>query len=172
VKTASELGQTENSAGAGGTPVVPLLLATWFGCGYSPVAPGTVGSAGAVAAAILVVNVGGWPPWTLGLLALVLLAPSIVAASATARHYGRKDPQQVVIDEVLGQWITLAALSSWSWTGVGMAFALFRLFDIWKPFPVRRLEALPGGVGIIADDLMAGLYGALVLLVVGCFNLY
>jgi phosphatidylglycerophosphatase A len=153
-------------------PIVPLLLATWFGCGYSPVAPGTVGSAGAVVAAMLVVNVAGWPTWTLAVLALLLLAPSIVAASATARHYGRKDPQQVVIDEVLGQWITLAALTSWSSAGIGLAFLLFRLFDIWKPFPVRQLEALPGGVGIIADDLMAGLYGALVLLVVGCFNLY
>ena len=81
-------------------------------------------------------------------------------------------PRLVVVDEVLGQWLALAGarpLNLKSWLG---AFVLFRLFDIWKPPPVRQLEVLPRGTGIVADDLMAGAYAALVLFVAGCFNLY
>jgi phosphatidylglycerophosphatase A len=94
------------------------------------------------------------------------------AAGTAARVSGRKDPGLVVVDEVLGQWITLAGatvLNPVSWVA---AFVLFRAFDIVKPSPVRQLERLPGGAGIVADDLMAGLYGALVLYGAGWFNLY
>ena len=90
----------------------------------------------------------------------------------TARQSKLKDPQIVVVDEVLGQWITLAGATSLNWKSWLAAFVLFRLFDIWKPPPIRRLEALHSGTGIVADDVMAGLYGALVLFVAGCFNLY
>ncbi len=76
------------------------------------------------------------------------------------------------MDEVLGQWIALAGLHRFHWAGYLAAFALFRLFDIWKPPPVRQLEALPGGLGINMDDVMAGGYAALVLFAAGCFNLY
>ena len=76
------------------------------------------------------------------------------------------------MDEVLGQWITLAGARTLNWKSYLAAFALFRLFDIWKPPPVRQLEALPGGLGINADDVMAGVYGALVLFIAGWFNLY
>ena len=93
-----------------------------------------------------------------------------------AGHYcnvpQRKDPGIVVVDEVLGQWITLAGAASLNWKSWLAAFCLFRLFDIWKPPPVRQLEALPSGAGIVADDVMVGIYGALVLFVMGCFNLY
>lgn len=75
-----------------------------------------------------------------------------------------KDPQIVVVDEVLGQWITLAGASTLDLPHVFAALLLFRLFDITKPWPVRRLESLPAGTGIVADDLAAGVYGALVLL--------
>jgi phosphatidylglycerophosphatase A len=78
----------------------------------------------------------------------------------------------VVVDEVLGQWITLAGALTLNWKSWVAAFVLFRLFDIWKPPPVRRLESLPGGMGIVADDLMAGVYGSLVLIVAGWCNLY
>ena len=78
----------------------------------------------------------------------------------------------MVVDEVVGQWLTLAGARTLNWKSYLAAFLLFRLFDIWKPPPVRQLESLPGGVGIVADDLMAGLYAALVLFVAGCFNLY
>ena len=94
------------------------------------------------------------------------------AAGVVARASGIEDPGFVVVDEVLGQWIALAGLARWGAIGVSAAFLLFRLFDIWKPPPVRQLEALPGGLGIILDDVMAGVYAALVLFLAGCFNLY
>ena len=78
----------------------------------------------------------------------------------------------MVVDEVLGQWITLVGALALNWKSWLAAFFLFRLFDIWKPPPVRQLEALPSGTGIVADDVMAGVYGALVLFLMGCFNLY
>lgn len=148
------------------------LIATAFGLGYAPAAPGTAGSLGAVAAAWLLVAYAGWRPLWFGALALAALAPSIWAAGVAARESGEKDPGFVVIDEVVGQWVAIAgarALNLRSWLG---AFVLFRLFDIWKPAPVRQLEALPGGTGIVADDVMAGAYVALVLFAAGCFNLY
>jgi len=147
-------------------------VATWFGCGYVPFAPGTAGSLAAVAIAYGLVELGHWRPWYFAALALAALPLGIWAAGATAREIHSKDPGIVVVDEVLGQWITLAGAASLNWKSWLAAFCLFRLFDIWKPPPVRRLEALPSGVGIVADDVMAGIYGALVLFVTGCFNLY
>ncbi len=148
------------------------LISTWFGCGYAPAAPGTVGSLAALAIAWLLVRYAGWQPLWFGLLVLVGTAPAIWAAGVTALQQQQKDPQLVVVDEVLGQWLALAgarALNFKSWVG---ALILFRLFDIWKPAPVRQLEKLPGGTSIVADDLMAGIYAALVLFIAGCFNLY
>ena len=148
------------------------LIATWFGSGYAPVAPGTAGSLAALAMAWLLVRYAGWQPrWFVALVALTT-PPSIWAAGVTASALHEKDPGLVVVDEVLGQWLALAGarpLNAKSWIG---AFLLFRLFDIWKPAPVRNLENLPGGLGIVADDLIAGLYAALVLSLAGCFNLY
>jgi phosphatidylglycerophosphatase A len=149
-----------------------IAVGTWFGCGYFPVAPGTVGSAAAVGIAILLAEYGGWKPWHFALLAAAGLVPSIWAAGATAQAYGKKDPNLVVVDEVIGQWVSLAGAISLHWKSYLGAFLLFRLFDIWKPAPVRQLEALPGGAGIVADDVMAGVYAALVLFLMGCFNLY
>lgn len=149
-----------------------FLLATWFGCGYSPFAPGTAGAIGALIPAWLLVQVAPVPGWAFLLPALLLVWPSIRAADIVAHASGRKDPGLVVVDEVLGTWITLAGALHWNWKSWLAAFLLFRLFDIWKPYPVRRLESLPGGTGIVADDLMAGVYGALVLFLAGCFNLY
>ena len=148
------------------------LVATWFGCGYAPAGPGTAGSLAALAIAWLLVRYGGWQPLWFAVLALAASAPAIWAADVTARALNQKDPGVVVVDEVVGQWLALAGarqLNVKSWLG---AFLLFRLFDIWKPVPVRNLEKLPGGAGIVADDLMAGLYAALVLFLTGCFNLY
>jgi phosphatidylglycerophosphatase A len=147
-------------------------IATWFGCGYSPVGPGTAGSLAALAIAYGLVRLGQWRPWYFAVLALALLPLGIWAAGKTAGEIRSKDPSIVVVDEVLGQWITLAGAVSLNWESWLAAFCLFRLFDIWKPPPVRQLEALPSGTGIVADDVMAGIYGALVLLITGCFNLY
>ena len=126
-----------------------------------PVAPGTAGSAVGVLAFLLVDN------WDLGSLTALIAVVTVVgvwASGRAARHFGREDPGPVVIDEVAGQLVTFAG------TGVGLmgvlaGFVIFRVFDIIKPWPAGRLEALPGGVGIMADDLMAGLYANLTLLV-------
>ena len=105
-------------------------------------------------------------PWHFALLGAALFLPGVWAATRTARALQKKDPGMVVVDEVIGQWITLAGAHHLTWANYFLAFVLFRLFDIWKPPPVRRLEALPEGLGIVADDVMAGIYAAAVLFVV------
>lgn len=148
------------------------LLATWFGCGLSPVAPGTVGSLGAIAVAWPLIHYAGWQTWWFIPLATLMLPLAIWSATVTAQASGRKDPGLIVIDEVVGQWITLGGCQHLNLRAWVLAFCLFRLFDIWKPWPVRQLEALPAGTGIVADDCMAGVYGALVLAAAGWFNFY
>ena len=138
------------------------LWATWFGCGLAPIAPGTFGSAGALVAVPLWLAMG-WAPWTLAVLALALTPVSIWSATVTAKSAGRKDPGLVVVDEVLGQWITLAGAATLDLKTVVAGFFLFRLLDIVKPWPARQFESLPDGTGIVADDLMAGVYGAALL---------
>jgi phosphatidylglycerophosphatase A len=148
------------------------LISTWFGCGCSPKAPGTAGSLAALAIGILLHEYAGFMQWHFAILAAVTFIPAVWAAGVTAVATGRKDPQIVVIDEVIGTWIALAGARSYNWKSYLAALALFRLFDIWKPPPVRQLEALPGGWGINLDDVMAGVYAALVLFLAGRFNLY
>ena len=149
-----------------------VILATWFGCGYFPWAPGTAGSLAAVAIAFAKEKNGGLGrPALLGLI-VVLIWPSIWAATRTAQLVNRKDPGLVVVDEVLGQWVTLLGTAPRDWKVYALGFILFRLFDIWKPWPVRNFEKLPGGVGIVVDDLAAGVYGALILYIGGSFGLY
>jgi phosphatidylglycerophosphatase A len=148
-----------------------FLIGTWFGCGYFPKGPGTAGSL----AAILI----AWPLWRLGLnslgfaaLSIVALWPAIHAAGVVAVKTGRKDPPIVVVDEVLGQWLTLGGALRLNWRSFLFAFVLFRLFDILKPPPIRLIEQVPGGAGIVLDDMAAGIYAALVLFLMGWFNLY
>ena len=148
------------------------LIATWFGCGYAPKAPGTAGSLAAIVIAWALHTYAAVPALAFAAFSILIAIPGIWAASAVARDVGREDPQIVVVDEVVGQWMTLAGATALNWKSWLLAFALFRLFDIWKPPPVRQLERLPGGFGIIADDAMAGVYGALVLFAAGWFNLY
>lgn len=138
---------------------VAVALATAGGAGYAPIAPGTAGSAVGVVVYLLTRQ---WPlAWQLSLL-LAIVAAGTWAASVTARAVGRDDPGLVVIDEVAGQLVTLLATGA-SIGGAIAGFFVFRLFDIVKPWPARRLESLHGGPGIMADDLMAGIYGHLVL---------
>jgi phosphatidylglycerophosphatase A len=99
------------------------------------------------------------------LLAAILLVPGIWSAGVTAKRAQLEDPRFVVVDEVIGQWVTLAGASVGNWKSWLAAFVLFRILDVWKPPPVRQLERLPGGFGIVADDVMAGLYGALAIFV-------
>ena len=147
------------------------LVSTWFGCGLSPYAPGTAGSLGGLAVAIPLHHFFGFTEWRFLLLAAVLFPLSVWAATRTARALQKKDPGVVVVDEVVGQWIALAGAHTFSWRTYLVAFALFRVFDIWKPWPTRQLEALPEGLGIVVDDVMAGCYAALVLLLAGAVGL-
>ena len=137
------------------------LIATFFGAGYLKPGPGTYGS---VAATVLWLF-AGWlvhhntQTLTLVTAAGVVLATAIgiPAATRVAREAGREDPPFVVIDEVAGQWIALLLVPP-LWTNALLALLFFRFFDILKPPPIRRFEALPEGTGIVADDLVAGLF--------------
>jgi len=111
------------------------------------------------------------------LLIVLVTATGIWAASRTEKLLQKKDPSVVVIDEVAGQMIALLSVQFWSptWWSILSAFILFRAFDIWKPYPIRRLEALESGLGIMLDDVAAGLYAAvantILIAVVGIFFL-
>ena len=130
-----------------------------FGVGYAPVAPGTFGSVAGLIA---------W--WLLRPASTAVQAAAIVlifivgswAGSVAERHFGRADPGQVVIDEVMGMLITLF-LNPVGLVGALAGFFLFRLFDVIKPYPANRLEKLHGGIGVMADDGMAAVYANLVL---------
>lgn len=148
------------------------LLATWFGCGLAPRAPGTVASAAALALAYALHRAAGVSGWGYLLLAAAFLLPAVWSAGRVEASSGRKDPSIVVIDEVVGQWVALAGVASHNWPGWLGAFLLFRLLDIWKAPPARRLERLRGGWGIVADDLIAGAYAALALHLAGRLDLY
>jgi len=149
-----------------------FLIATWFGCGYAPSAPGTAGSLAALVIAIGLHAFAGSGRVTLLVLSVLLLAPGIWSAGVVARAIGQTDPHIVVVDEVIGQWITFAGAAVLNWRVYLAAFVLFRLLDIWKPAPARQLESLPAGWGIIADDVMAGLYGALAIFVLDRLHLF
>lgn len=138
------------------------ILATWFGCGLSPIAPGTVGTLGALPLYLLV-RQGG--PLAVVFAALLVAAVGIWASNVVVRTTGEKDPQRIVIDEVAGVLFALSAAPP-TWRGVALAVLLFRVFDITKPFPARRAERLPAGWGVVVDDVVAGLWAALLLRVV------
>ncbi len=151
---------------------IAWLAGTCLGLGYSPAAPGTAGSLGAIVIALLLSHFAGWRPYHFGLLAVAAFLPAVWASQQVARQKGKEDPGCVVVDEAIGQWITLAGAKTLVWQSWLAAFVLFRLLDIWKPPPARRAESLSGGWGIVTDDVVAGLYAALVLFLAGCFNLY
>lgn len=148
------------------------LVATFFGVGRLRPGPGTWGSAAAVLLWWLLARwiVPSWQPWTAILLAAIAALAGIPAATRVAQASGLKDPQFVVIDEVAGQLITLIAVPI-TWKSLLLSFILFRGFDIVKPPPIRLLERLPEGVGIVIDDVGAGLYGLAVMQLVLHFGL-
>ena len=139
-------------------PVVALSIATAFGVGYVPFAPGTFGSAvGLVIWAVLPSSIA------VHLSAIVLIfAIGVWCGTVAERHFGGSDPGPVVIDEVMGMLLTLF-MHPVGWGGAITAFFLFRAFDVLKPYPADRLERLPGGLGVMADDSMAAVYANLVL---------
>jgi phosphatidylglycerophosphatase A len=140
-----------------------ILLATFGYVGHFPIAPGTAGSAAALVlyAALRLV---GSPAVDFGVI-LVLFVVGCWAGTVAERHYGRTDPGAVVLDEVIGMLLTLWLIPV-TWIGAIVGFLLFRAFDIVKPFPARQCEQLHGGLGIMADDVVAGIYGNLALRVI------
>jgi len=142
-----------------------LFIATCGYLGYVPVAPGTFGSAAGLVV-FAAVRWSGSPALELAVI-IFLFAVGVWSANAAERHFGGVDPAPVILDEVVGMLITLAFLPV-NITGAVVGFLLFRLFDVVKPWPANRLEAVHGGLGVMADDAMAGVYGnvAMRLLVV------
>ena len=140
------------------------LLATFFGAGYGQPGPGTYGSVAAVllwyAAAHIFPSTSLTLTIATTLAAILITAIGIPASTITAREASRKDPGFVVIDEVAGQLFALILMPP-TWQYALLALLLFRLFDITKPWPIRRLEALPEGTGIMLDDVAAGLIALL-----------
>lgn len=166
-------------------PRLALAIATVLGVGYAPKAPGTFGSLVGVALSIAMTWLGArhilslhgatdtptsfwgtqWVPAYFEYVVVIAIAAlGVYASHRVAISVGEKDPQYVVIDEVSGQLVTYCLLySPVYWKSWLLGFILFRVFDIWKPFPVRQLEKLPGGWGIMADDWMAAIYAAILL---------
>jgi phosphatidylglycerophosphatase A len=140
--------------------IIPRLFATVLGAGYTPRAPGTAGSFVAALAFLFLPTYLSAIVFTAGLLALFGLA--VWSANAVAKAENRHDPSQVVIDEVVGMAVAVAFLPLRAST-IAAGFVLFRIFDVTKPFPARRSERLPGGWGIVMDDVVAGIYANLVL---------
>ena len=139
------------------------MLGTWFGVGLLPVMPGTWGSLAALPCAWAIRSI--WGVAGLAIAAVIVFAVGCWAAGALAKTSGAKDPGAIVIDEVAAQWLVLlpAPLDPLSYAA---AFSLFRIFDIWKPWPAGLADRrFPGGLGIMLDDLLAAVYAVLVLLV-------
>lgn len=148
-------------------PFLPMLIGTGFGSGFSPVAPGT---AGALLAALIWFSLSFFLTglallWVTVVLILVFTVTGVWAADRLEPVWG-EDPSRVVVDEMVGVWITLlAAPAGHLWYGLA-AFVLFRLFDIFKPLGIRRMERLPGGIGVMMDDILSGIYGFILLIAV------
>ncbi len=143
--------------------------ATFFGAGFGRPGPGTWGSVAAALLWLLVARIAHLSQSGVAALsvtgALAALAIGIPAGTIVARESGREDPGHVVLDEVCGQWIALAACPP-EWGYALLALILFRVFDITKPWPARRLERLHGGAGIMLDDVAAGIYALVVFVVI------
>ena len=137
-----------------------VVVSTGLYCGYSPVAPGTVGSAFGLVVFGILRSIGS-PLVELVTIAILLIV-GVWSASKTERYVGRIDPGIIVIDEIVGMLLTFVFLNVGFGTMV-FGFVLFRVFDIVKPYPARACERLPGGWGVMADDVVAGLYAQAVL---------
>ena len=147
-------------------------LGTFFGVGYLRPGPGTYGSIAALLLWYAAAHIFHPSALTLAiataLAALAITLIGIPASTIVAREAGRKDPGFVVIDEVAGQLVALVLIRP-DWKHAALALLLFRLFDIFKPWPIRKLEALPAGTGIMLDDIAAGLFALLIGAIAACF---
>ena len=137
-----------------------LAIATMGRIGKTRPAPGTLGSAAALLPAVGLAMAGGWVLEAATLIACIV---GVKAANVYEAHSGEKDASEIVIDELAGQWIALLVVPlDWRWWVA--AFVMFRVFDVAKPGPVKMAEALPGGIGVMADDIVAGVMAAACLI--------
>lgn len=152
----------------------PKLIATSFGAGFLPVAPGTWG---ALVAVILWLPLYLWASTAVTVavtaVSAVLYCAAGIWASNIAEKFWGEDPVVACADETVGQWVALLAVTpACPWWEIVAAFVLFRFFDIFKPLGIRRTESLPGGYGMMADDVVAGIYSAAILLAVNYFFIF
>ena len=143
-----------------------ILLATGFGVGYSPIAPGTLGTLVAIPIYYFLSGIPS-PLYEITLVGFFFL--SVWVSENAERFFGKKDDQRIVIDEIMGFLITMLWIPK-TVPFIIIGFFLFRFFDILKPFPIRRLEKeLKGGYGVVLDDVLAGIYGNIILHVINVF---
>lgn len=164
------------------------LAVTTVGVGYLPIAPGTYGSMVAVGFYVVLARVfssfryGGRvdaPEFSVAIIHAVILIAFLLfallgvwAAGRATELLGNSDPSEAVVDEVIGQFIVFLFIPfTSSWLLIGSGFLLFRLFDIWKPYPIDYLQVLPGGIGVCADDILAGVYAGVCLSVIYAVSL-
>jgi len=136
------------------------IISTFFGTGYFPIGPGTMASAVVVLLYKFLLSDLSWPLYLL--IIIVLFIVGGIAATKYSSALQQKDPRKIVIDEVCGQLCTLFLVPS-SWLLLLLAFVLFRLFDIIKPYPIKKLERIRDGWGIMADDIMAAVYAGILI---------
>lgn len=187
----NEIGEPQKQTIENKTPLdyLAVALATW-GVGFIPVAPGTWGSAVGVGIYLFVrqfeilsradiaaykrtvEQITAWNYAVNACALLIFCSIGIWAASRAAKIFDDKDPQTVVVDEVIGQLIVFLFVPfDISWKLIFAGFLLFRLFDIWKPYPIDSLQNLSGGIGVCADDILAGVYGGVCLAVIYAISL-
>jgi phosphatidylglycerophosphatase A len=142
-----------------GPPGPWVVLAGWGPCGWSPWAPGTVGTAGAIP---LFWALRPMPLWAYALTTIGFVAIAIVAADAASRYWKVPDASPIVIDEVAGYLVTMA-LVPWSWQAAILGFFLFRVFDVWKPWPASFFDRQKHALGVVLDDVAAGVWAAIAM---------
>jgi phosphatidylglycerophosphatase A len=137
-----------------GPPGPWVLLAAWGPCGYVPIAPGTAGTLGAIP---LFWALRGLPLWLYLLTVAAFTALAVLASAVAGRYWKVVDASPIVIDEVVGYLVTMA-LVPWSWQTATAGFLLFRLFDVWKPWPASFFDRVKSGFGVVMDDVAAGVW--------------
>jgi phosphatidylglycerophosphatase A len=162
------MSSSASESGSHNQPALPLsdwrdriahVIGVWFGCGHVPYMPGHAGTIGTIPLYLLVRPHG---PIAVAAAALVVIAVGVWAAGRVERRLGVKDPQIVCVDEVAGVLVTWIAAPP-TWRALIVGGLLFRLFDQLKPWPARAAERLPGGLGVMLDDVVAGAWGAAVI---------
>ena len=142
-----------------GPPTPWVIVAAWGPCGFSPWAPGTVGTLGAIPLFWLMRDL----PLSLYLLTVLgLIAISVYSAGVASRYWKVPDASPIVVDEVAGYLVTMV-LVPWSWQAATFGFFLFRIFDIWKPWPASWFDRQKNAVGVVLDDVAAGVWAAIAL---------